>query len=323
VAASGKRFGFGVTTASALVSDERYRLDRSPTGCLRGIGGHTVTVTNGRRSEQDIRSWPPGLEGTERRPRSRRDDRGDANLRVTSPTVDTPPPEDALATDETIRGLIAAHELERSRTARDLHDVVGQALTAIRLHLDLIRKDEAAGRTIAAEAHEAIELVDATLHQVRDLAFEIRPTILDDLGLVAAARACLTRQARISGFAAEFRAEVPDGLLDLEIEAACFRTLQEALTNISRHAAASIVEVSIMGSGSDLLLTVDDDGIGFSPERVLRTKRPVPSLGLPGTRERISLVGGVLAIESAPGKGTKLRASFPIRDAGLFKGRVA
>ncbi len=98
-----------------------------------------------------------------------------------------PPTNDAAAADETIRGLIAAHELERSRLARDLHDVVGQALTAIRLHLDLVRKDESAGRTVRAEAHEAIELVDATLRQVRDLAFEIRPAILDDLGLVAAA----------------------------------------------------------------------------------------------------------------------------------------
>lgn len=282
-----------------------------------------MTVTIGRRSEQDIRSWPPDIEDRPGPRRRRRDDRADANLHVAVPRVDVPPTNDAAAADETIRGLIAAHELERSRLARDLHDVVGQALTAIRLHLDLVRKDESAGRTVRAEAHEAIELVDATLRQVRDLAFEIRPAILDDLGLVAAARACLTRQARISGFASEFKADVPDSLLDVEIEAACFRTLQEALTNISRHAAASIVEVSITACGNELLLTVDDDGIGFSPERVLRTKRPVPTLGLPGTRERITLVGGDLSIESAPGKGTSLRASFPIRNAGSYEGRLA
>jgi two-component system sensor histidine kinase UhpB len=221
------------------------------------------------------------------------------------------PVEAAANADEAIRGLIAAHELERSRLARDLHDVVGQALTAIRLHLDLIRKDPS-GLMVATEAYEAMELVDATLRQVRDLAFEIRPALLDDLGLVAAARACLTRQARISGFAAQFEADVPDGLLDAEIEAACFRTLQEALTNISRHAAASLVEVSIAVRDGQLVLAVTDDGIGFSPERVLRSSRPVtPSLGLPGTRERIALVGGELSIESAPGNGTSLRATFP------------
>jgi signal transduction histidine kinase len=227
-------------------------------------------------------------------------------------------------TDETIRSLVAAHELERTRIARDLHDVVGQALTAIRLHLDLIRTDPGAGVASSSEAADAIEVVDATLRQVRELAFEIRPALLDDLGLIAAAQAYLTRQARIAGFAPEFRVDIPTALLGAEVEAACFRTLQEALTNVSRHAAASIVEVSITTADDELVLTVDDDGIGFCAERVLRSRWPEkPSLGLLGVRERIALVGGRLSIDSAPGHGTSLRAVFPIRRSVAFEVRQA
>ena len=216
--------------------------------------------------------------------------------------------------DESIRALIATHENERRQFARDLHDIVGQALTVISLHLDLIRRESDRSAIVSYEADEAARLVDGTLRQVRDLAFDIRPAILDDLGLIAAARSWVARQARIAGFLPEFHGDLPGGEPHPEITSACFRALQEAMTNVSRHAAASFVAVSIVGSTDELVLTVRDDGVGFDPHR-LALERPDGSLGLLGTRELIVLVGGRLTIESAAGHGTTFQAWFPLHPA--------
>ena len=230
------------------------------------------------------------------------------------PWLGVPPgssqPVDATA-DETLRSLVASHELERRQIARDLHDVVGQSLTAVRLHLELVRRHPSRATAVATEAGEAIELVDAALRQVRDLAFDIRPAILDDLGLVPACRAWVARQARIGGYAAEFRTEDEIRGSSLEVEAACFRTLQEALTNVSRHAAATRVEVELVAIRDELVLTVRDNGVGFEPGRMVDAPDRT-SLGLLGTWERITLAGGTLTIDSAPGRGTALRAMFPL-----------
>lgn len=162
---------------------------------------------------------------------------------------------------------------------------------------------------VSFEAAEAAELVDRTLSQVRDLAFAIRPALLEDLGLVAAARSWVAYQARISGFSARFHADMLVDDPPPEIASACFRALQEAVTNVSRHAAASLVEVSLIASGNELVLTVRDDGVGFEPQITLRN--PHQSLGLLGTAERIALVGGGMTIESTRVTGTTFRACFP------------
>jgi two-component system sensor histidine kinase UhpB len=237
------------------------------------------------------------------------------------PRLDAPalePPAGGSPSDDAVRSLIAAHELERQRISRDLHDSVGQALTAIRLHLEIIRRDPSRSTTVELEATEAIDQVEAALHQVRDLAFEIRPAMLDELGLVAAARSLVARQARISGFAAEFRSDVPSGDPGPDVTSACFWTLREAVTNVSRHAAASRMDVSLVERGSDLVLTVRDDGVGIDPRSDARqlVGRSVRSLGLRGIWERITLVGGRLTIDSEPGRGTTLRASFPLDGTG-------
>jgi signal transduction histidine kinase len=213
-------------------------------------------------------------------------------------------------TDEWARAVVAIQEVERRRIARDLHDVVGQALTAVRLHLALIRGDPWSPGDVFFEVDQAVELVDAALREVRELAAEIRPAILDDLGLVAAARSCLARQARISGFRAEFVSDLADEAFGLEVDAACLRTLQEALTNVSRHADASWVQVRLTTADDRLVLEVRDDGVGFDPD-VIRSGPTGSSLGLLGAWERIALVGGSLTIDSAPGQGTVLCASFP------------
>ena len=214
--------------------------------------------------------------------------------------------------DERVRALIASHENERRQIARDLHDVLGQALTAISLHLDLIRREPERSAIVSFEAGEAVRLVESTLRQVRELAFEIRPALLDDLGLVAAARSWVAYQARISGFSASFHADLPGDEPRTDITSACFRALQEAVTNVSRHAAASELEVSLVASTSELVLTVRDDGVGFEPHR-LTLESPRHRLGLLGTAEQVALVGGRTTIESTLTEGTTFRAWFPWR----------
>lgn len=215
------------------------------------------------------------------------------------------------ATSELVRSLVAAHERERRRIAQDLHDIVGQALTSVRLHLDLVRRDPSASATVSFEADEAVDLVDIALRQVRDLAFAIRPAIIDDLGLIVAAEALVARQARIGGFVAEFHADGPLPDVGPEAEAACFRTLQEALTNVIRHATATRVDVAVTLEREALVLIVDDDGVGFDASPTIDFGTGRPTLGLRGVRERIAVGGGDLTIRSAPGLGTTLRATFP------------
>lgn len=212
--------------------------------------------------------------------------------------------------DEVVRDLINAHELERRRIARDVHDVVGQALTAVRIQLEQIRRAPESS-SVALEAQRGITTLDRALRDVRDLAFDIRPQILDDLGLVAACRWLVGRQARTVGYRAGFDVGRVPSQLPVEVEAACFRTLQEALTNIARHAHATRVTVTLALRDRDLVLSVGDDGVGFDARR-LRRRRRGPGLGLVGVTERAALVGGSVDVASRAGSGTMLIARFPL-----------
>jgi two-component system sensor histidine kinase UhpB len=213
--------------------------------------------------------------------------------------------------DDVIRDLINAHELERRRIARDVHDVVGQALTAVRIQLEQIQR--VAASHVGPEVQRALTTLDRALTEVRDLAFDIRPQVLDDLGLVAACRWLVRRQAGIVGYQAAFDVALVPRSLSAEVEAACFRTLQEALTNVARHARATRVSVSLADRDGDLVLTVRDNGIGFDP-LAFGGRRRDPSLGLVGVTERIALVGGTVDIASRRRCGTTLTARIPLGD---------
>ena len=227
-----------------------------------------------------------------------------------------PPDDDPATPADVIRNLVAGQELERRRIARDLHDVVGQALTAVRLNLATLQRDAGTPRA-NAELRRSIALIDRAMSDVRDIAFDLRPAIIDDLGLVAAARWYLARQGRTVGYRTTFRAEAFRYRLDVEVEAACFSTLQEALTNIARHARATAVQVELCQSADELVLVVKDDGVGFDPRRARRNAGRRPSLGLIGATERVALLGGSLEVESRPGNGTRLSARFPRRGAAV------
>lgn len=207
--------------------------------------------------------------------------------------------------------LIDAQETERKHISRELHDQVGQALTALQINLQGLQYslDKGVG---ADQLSESLTIVEDTLGQVHDLSLELRPSLLDDLGLVAALRWYLDRVADRAGLLAWFEAGSLRTRLPSDIETACFRIAQEALTNVVRHASAKTVWVELTHSDSRLELSILDDGAGFDVRGASRLGGTSASLGLEGMRERTAAAGGKLKIRSSLGQGTEVRARFSL-----------
>ena len=212
------------------------------------------------------------------------------------------------------RRLIRAEEEERRRIALELHDEVGQSLTAVKIHLQVIGEGLDDRGDVRARLDESIGLIGRTLRQARSLSLDLRPSLLDDLGLVVALRSLLNNQARVAGFEARYTPiDIPPGFhAALEIETACYRVAQEALTNVVRHAGAKAVEVELRLEGSLIRLLVRDDGEGFDPAEARSRAEGGASLGVLGMHERVELLGGRFAIRSASGRGTEVSAEFPL-----------
>ncbi len=222
--------------------------------------------------------------------------------------------EEKLAADrlrDLSRRLLRAEEESRRHLARELHDEIGQALMAIKLNVRAALRDPA-GPGSARGLAEVLALVDRTIAQVRDISLDLRPSMLDDLGLVDALRSHVRGFAQRSGLDARFSAEGGIGRHEPDVETACYRIVQEALTNVARHASARSVRVELSRAGERLLLVVADDGDGFDVPSATARATGGESLGLLGMGERAMLVGGTLAIVSTAGRGTELVAEFPI-----------
>src|SRR5438105_13761266 len=158
---------------------------------------------------------------------------------------------------------------------------------------------------------ESISLVDGAIARVRDLAHDLRPPMLDELGLAASLRWYVEREARRAGLEFHFAIVPPEVRPPPGVEATCFRVAQEALTNIIRHAHARRVDVELRVLGDTLELVVRDDGRGFDVAAARRRAGRGESQGLLNMQERVALAGGTLEIDSAPGRGTTVRAHFP------------
>jgi signal transduction histidine kinase len=208
--------------------------------------------------------------------------------------------------------LLEVEETERGRVARELHDGVGQLLTAVKLRLAALVPSAA---DYALRRSECIAAIDEALEQVRRMARDLRPSQLDDLGLVAALRSHLDRQASSAGFKPNFNDERVPTRLASEIETTCFRIAQEALTNVARHAQASEVWVTLAGTAAELSLEVRDNGRGFDVAAAQSGAAAGRSMGLLSMEERATLAGGSLALDSAPGKQTRLRLVLPLAPA--------
>jgi signal transduction histidine kinase len=158
--------------------------------------------------------------------------------------------------------------------------------------------------------------VQHTLERVRQLSLSLRPPQLDDLGLAAALRSHLDRQARVAGLQAHFEAEDAPPALAPDAETACFRVAQEAINNVLRHARARNLWVRLFTAGGRLAISVRDDGRGFDLDAVRARAANGASLGLVGMEERMALAGGSFELRSTPGQGTVLLATFPMAAAG-------
>jgi signal transduction histidine kinase len=212
------------------------------------------------------------------------------------------------------RRVLEAQEMERRRVAIELHDELGQSLTAIKINLQLSERIKDGSRSeITAES---IRIVEDALQQVRKLATALRPSILDDLGLAPALRWIAEQTAQRGGFAVQFEPDIPASRLAPDIETACFRIVQEALTNITRHAQPHQVAIHLRRKGGRLELTVRDDGNGFDLAAMRERARAGGSLGVLGMQERATLIGGELDIVSAPGQGSTVQLICPWRTHG-------
>ena len=207
---------------------------------------------------------------------------------------------------EALRQVVEAQELERTRLARELHDETGQALTSILLGLKEVEQavEGEQGRAAVASLRE---LVVSTLQDVRRLAVELRPSALDDFGLVTAIERLADTYRQQAGVDVDLEASIGEERLPPEVETALYRIVQEALTNVSKHAGASRISIVVRRKGNSAAVVVEDDGRGFDAHA------RSDGLGLPGMRERVALLGGRLIVESSSGSGTTLAVEVPIR----------
>jgi len=206
--------------------------------------------------------------------------------------------------------LVNAQEAERSRLARDLHDQLGQQLTALRLKLESIKAQ--ANKRSTSDIEQLLSITGQLDSDVEFLAWQLRPVVLDDLGLVEALRLYVARWAEHVNITSEFHSAGFDTTKRLapEVENNLYRIAQEALNNVAKHSHASNVDVLLEQRDGHLVLIVEDNGVGF-----VHDDRPDESrLGLIGVRQRASLLGGTVEIESTPGKGATLFVRTPLKD---------
>lgn len=216
--------------------------------------------------------------------------------------------------------VIAAQEEERKRIARELHDEAGQALTSVLLGLKDL-EDNSHTPPERARTGELRSLTAGTLDLMRDMALELRPSTLDDLGLVAALQRYVSDYGRKYGIEVDFHPGSLAGVrLKPQTETALYRIAQEALTNVVRHAEAQSVSVLLDKRDSRAILVVEDDGKGFDVDHLRRAGTPAQKLGLLGMEERAALVGGSLTIESRPGAGTAVFVEVPLDGDGRATG---
>jgi two-component system, NarL family, sensor histidine kinase UhpB len=304
----GTRFALG-DEQRLIHPEDRERLQRHLEAVLAGGTSFDIEYRIVRAVDGEVR-WLHGLGHTQR----------DANGRVSHLFASAQDvTERRLATDalerqrEELRRLSAslsrAREAERRHVARELHDEFGQRLSVIKLELARASESPAAGRAEAEARRLAlIDAVDDAMTATRRIAADLRPTMLDDLGLEAAVDWQVQDWARRTGLAASLRCDAIDDHLSGTAATAVYRIVQEALTNVMRHAHARQVQVSLACEGSDLVVSIEDDGVGLAPGA--ESKRG--SSGLVNIRERARDLGGAAVIRNRPSGGCRLDVRLPL-----------
>ncbi len=211
------------------------------------------------------------------------------------------------------RRLMTVQEHERREIAHDLHDEIGQSLTAMKLSL-CEASTQLAGRRSLPFLQDSLDILNHVIQQVRNLALDLRPSLLDELGLVPAIKWFVNGQGKRAGWNTEFVVDGDIERLPPEVELACFRVVQEALTNVARHADATHVRVKLGMNDNLLHLEIEDNGKGFDLGSARALAKAGSSVGLLGMEERIRLVGGGFFIASARETGTKISASLALAE---------
>jgi signal transduction histidine kinase len=206
-------------------------------------------------------------------------------------------------------GMIEVREAERTRIARELHDELGQVLTALKMDVEMLSEKVPHDRADLAEhAASMNRLLDSTVATTRRIASDLRPLVLDDLGLGAAAEWLLEGLAQRAGIAFELKIDPACAELGEPHGSTLFRVMQESLTNVARHARATRVAVGLARDGADAVLTIADNSVGMDAG----ARAKPGSFGLRGIRERVLLLGGVLSIVADPSGGTTVSARLPM-----------
>jgi signal transduction histidine kinase len=209
---------------------------------------------------------------------------------------------------ELSRRLVEAYETERRAIGRELHDQFGQMLTAMKITLELAR--ELPADAAAKRIGQAWDLTNDLLNRVSRLSLELRPSMLDDLGLIPALLWHVNNFQEQIGIQVDFKHSNVEGKrFTSGIETTAYRIAQEALTNVARHARATRAQLEVRAGGGWMEIRIEDDGVGFDPESALSENR-----GLSGMRERAQLVGGTFQIESERGKGTMIQIQLPLQE---------
>jgi two-component system, chemotaxis family, CheB/CheR fusion protein len=283
-----------------------------PTGAVRGYVKVARDLTDRKQAEDSLRQAHAALE---ERVRERTKELATANRLLETELRERVHAETRVR--ELLGRMISAQEHERRRISRDLHDQVGQQVVALRLTVERLRDLPAEGTGVPQADGRGGQLVEKALEAIatldRDIdsfAWELRPLVLDDFGIVAAIRRFVEAWSKTVSVQVDFHSDgLDEHRLSPVVETNLYRIVQEALNNIQKHARASVVSVVLDRRGDDVALVIEDDGRGF--DAALDVSLESREIGLLGMQERTSLIGGELQIESAPGKGTTIYVRVP------------
>ena len=214
------------------------------------------------------------------------------------------------------RGVLRLQEEERGRISRDLHDGIGQLLTALKIQLELAEGEAAAASALSSRIAGARDLTNTALAEVRQLSHLLRPQMLDELGLEPTLRWLVRTFPKRTGIEVELVLEGEEQRADADVETLVYRVVQEALTNVARHSGAPAARVTLRRAPERLSVAIEDRGAGFQPDALLSATEEERGFGVRAMRDRVEFMGGRFRLRSAPGRGTVVEAEIPLREAG-------